>query len=201
MTGQNTGVVPKEVESFFDKYQRGLRIVTEGAQAETGQTPKETIWTKNKAKLYHYQPGVEKKYSTPILIVYALINRPYVLDLIPGNSIIEYLTDQGYDVYMIDWGIPGPEDHEMTFEDYVLGLHSACGSQGHKALRGGPAHALRLLHGRHDERHVRVAVPRAPQEPHPDDRPDGFPTGGDRTLQALYRREVPRRGRHHRRLR
>ena len=119
--GQNgSSVLPKEVENFFDKYQRGLRIVTEGAQAETGLTPKETIWTKNKAKLYHYQPGVEKKYSTPILIVYALINRPYVLDLIPGNSLIEFLTGEGYDVYMIDWGIPGPEDNELTFEDYVL---------------------------------------------------------------------------------
>ena len=117
---EQSSVMPKEVENFFDKYQRGLRIVTEGAQAETGLTPKETIWTKNKAKLYHYQPGTEKKYATPILIVYALINRPYVLDLIPGNSLIEYLTGQGYDVYMIDWGIPGPEDNELTFEDYVL---------------------------------------------------------------------------------
>ncbi len=120
MTEQATSVVPKEIESFLDKYQQGLRIVTEGAQADTGLTPKETIWTKNKAKLYHYQPGAEKKYATPILIVYALINRPYVLDLIPGNSLIEYLTNQGYDVYMIDWGIPGPEDSEITFEDYVL---------------------------------------------------------------------------------
>ena len=120
MTEQATSVVPKEIESFLDKYQQGLRIVTEGAQADTGLTPKETIWTKNKAKLYHYQPGAEKKYATPILIVYALINRPYVLDLIPGNSLIEYLTNQGYDVYMIDWGIPGPEDNEITFEDYVL---------------------------------------------------------------------------------
>ena len=87
VTEQNgSKVLPKEVENFFDKYQRGLRIVTEGAQAETGLTPKETIWTKNKAKLYHYQPGVEKQHATPILIVYALINRPYVLDLIRATA-------------------------------------------------------------------------------------------------------------------
>jgi hypothetical protein len=43
------GVVPSDVENFFDKYSKGMRIVVEGAQADTGQTPKETIWTKNKA--------------------------------------------------------------------------------------------------------------------------------------------------------
>jgi polyhydroxyalkanoate synthase len=120
MTEQNSGVIPSEVENFFDKYSKGMRILVEGAQADTGQTPKATVWTKNKARLYRYEPEREKKYPVPILIVYALINRPYVLDLIPGNSLIEYLVGEGYDVYMLDWGIPGDEDKDMTFEDYVL---------------------------------------------------------------------------------
>ncbi len=117
---RRNAVVPSDVENFFDKYSQGMSIVVEGAQADTGQTPKETVWTKNKAKLYHYQTEAEKKYETPILIVYALINRPYILDLMPGNSFIEYLTGEGYDVYMLDWGIPGDEDKDMSFEDYVL---------------------------------------------------------------------------------
>ncbi len=112
--------MPSEAEDLFDKYSKGMRILVEGAQADTGQTPKATVWTKNKARLYRYEPEREKKYPVPILIVYALINRPYVLDLIPGNSLIEYLVGEGYDVYMLDWGIPGDEDSEMTFEDYVL---------------------------------------------------------------------------------
>ena len=113
-------VIPADVENFFDKYSRGMRIVVEGAQADTGQTPKETIWTKNKARLYHYAPNAEKKHPVPILMVYALINRPYILDLMPGNSFIEYLVGEGFDVYMLDWGIPGEEDKDMNFEDYVL---------------------------------------------------------------------------------
>ena len=116
----DSSVVPSDAENFFDKYSKGMSIVVEGAQADTGRTPKETIWTKNKAKLYHYQTEDEKKHPTPILIIYALINRPYVLDLMPGNSLIEYLCEQGYDVYMLDWGVPGDEDKDMTFEDYVL---------------------------------------------------------------------------------
>ena len=112
--------IPADVENFFDKYSRGMRIVVEGAQADTGQTPKETVWTKNKARLYHYAPNAEKKHPVPILMVYALINRPYILDLMPGNSFIEYLVGEGYDVYMLDWGIPGDEDSDLTFENYVL---------------------------------------------------------------------------------
>jgi polyhydroxyalkanoate synthase len=114
------GVVPSDVENFFDKYSKGMRIVVEGAQADTGQTPKETVWTKNKARLYHYAPNAEKRHSVPILMVYALINRPYILDLMPGNSFIEYLVGEGYDVYMLDWGIPGDEDKDLDFENYVL---------------------------------------------------------------------------------
>ena len=112
--------VPADVENFFDKYSRGMKIVVEGAQADTGQTPKEIIWTKNKAKLYHYAPAAEKKHPVPILMVYALINRPYILDLMPGNSFIEYLTEEGFDVYMLDWGIPGDEDKDLDFENYVM---------------------------------------------------------------------------------
>ena len=112
--------IPADVENFFDKYSRGMKIVVEGAQADTGQTPKETVWTKNKAKLYHYAPNAQKKHPVPILMVYALINRPYILDLMPGNSFIEYLVSEGFDVYMLDWGVPGDEDKDLTFENYVL---------------------------------------------------------------------------------
>jgi len=52
--------------------------------------------------------------------VFALMNRPYILDLRPGNSFVEYMVKQGYDVYLLDWGAPGPEDKGLKFDDYVL---------------------------------------------------------------------------------
>ena len=113
-TTQSDGVMA------FKKYQTGMQIILEGAKADTGQTPKEVIWTKNKAKLYHYEPMIEKRFPVPILIIYALINRPYVLDLLPGNSFVEYLVKHGFDVFMLDWGTPGDEDKKLSFEDYVL---------------------------------------------------------------------------------
>jgi polyhydroxyalkanoate synthase subunit PhaC len=114
------GMLPRSMEQALEKYTTGMQIITEGARAETGQTPKEVIWTRNKAKLYRYEPAIEKRYRVPVLLVYALINRPYVLDLMPGNSLVEYLVGQGFDVYMLDWGIPGDEDKDLTFENYVL---------------------------------------------------------------------------------
>lgn len=105
---------------MFEKYQEGMRILLEDTHIETGQTPKEVIWTKNKAQLYHYIPTREKRFSVPILFVYALINRSYILDLMPSYSLVEYLVSQGFDVYLLDWGTPGEEDKKLTFDHYVF---------------------------------------------------------------------------------
>ncbi len=118
MSQNNT--TQSDLESAFKKYRTGMEIVLEGAKADTGQSPKEVIWTKNKAKLYHYEPIVEKRFPVPILMIYALINRPYVLDLLPGNSLVEFLVSQGFDIFMLDWGTPGDEDKNLSFDDYVL---------------------------------------------------------------------------------
>jgi len=96
------------------------RLMT--TKAQIAQTPKEVIWTLNKAKLYRYISGVpaDKRHEVPLLLVFALINRPYILDLRPGNSFVEYMLQNGYDVYLLDWGVPGPEDKQLKLDDYVL---------------------------------------------------------------------------------
>jgi polyhydroxyalkanoate synthase len=74
-------------------------------KAAIAQTPKELVWTLNKAKLYHYIPvlPMEKRHRVPLLLVFALMNRPYILDLRPGHSFVEYMLNQGYDLYLLDW--------------------------------------------------------------------------------------------------
>jgi polyhydroxyalkanoate synthase len=104
----------------FRKYATGTHLVLEGAGVETGRTAKEVVWAQSPANLYRYEPRVEKRYSVPVLIVYAHILKPYILDLVPGNSCVEHLLAEGYDVYLLDWGIPGPEDKSLSFENYVL---------------------------------------------------------------------------------
>jgi len=102
----------------FKKYAMGLQLILQGTKIETGQTPKEVVWTKGKARLYRYESKREEK--CPVLLVYALILRPYILDLVPGNSLVEYLVGEGFDVYMLDWGVPGDEDRNLSFEEYTF---------------------------------------------------------------------------------
>ncbi|WP_370297694.1 class III poly(R)-hydroxyalkanoic acid synthase subunit PhaC [Ammoniphilus sp. YIM 78166] len=112
-----------DVKEWEDQWKSLTRIgeltFKEGKPA-VGLTPKEVVWKKNKAKLYRYAPHLPKRYSVPLLCVYALINKPYIMDLAPGNSLIEYLVQQGYDVYLLDWGEFGYEDKHLGFEEIVL---------------------------------------------------------------------------------
>jgi polyhydroxyalkanoate synthase subunit PhaC len=113
-------MLPEEYQQMYTRVKRATQVLTKEAEPEVGPTPKEVIWTKNKAKLYRYISDVPKKHKTPLLMVYALINKPYILDLTKGGSLIEYLVNQGFDVYLLDWGTPGYEDRNMKLDDYVM---------------------------------------------------------------------------------
>lgn len=84
-----------------------------------GVTPRDVVWTHRKTTLYRYRSD-QRRHATPVLLVFALINRPMIFDLRPGNSFVEFLLKQGFDVYLIDWGVPGDEDADMGLEEYVL---------------------------------------------------------------------------------
>jgi polyhydroxyalkanoate synthase subunit PhaC len=84
-----------------------------------GTTPADVVHRENKWRLLRYRPapGRAKKYQTPVLLVPSLINRHYVMDLLPGKSMAQDLVAAGHDVYCIDWGTPGDEDRFVTFDD------------------------------------------------------------------------------------
>lgn len=109
-----------ELEKIAANLQTFNRLVT--TNAKIAQTPKEVIWTLNKAKLYRYVPVVapEQRRKLPLFLVFAIMNRPHVLDLRPGHSFVEYMLNRGYDIYLLDWGAPGPEDRNLKFDDYTL---------------------------------------------------------------------------------
>ncbi|MFB6297961.1 MAG: class III poly(R)-hydroxyalkanoic acid synthase subunit PhaC [Salinirussus sp.] len=86
---------------------------------DVGGTPSEVVYEENKLELLHYESRTEEQYDVPILIVYALINRPYILDLQPGRSVVERLLDAGHDVYLIDWNEPSRLDQHLGLADYV----------------------------------------------------------------------------------
>ncbi len=83
------------------------------------RTSSTVIQMNGKFSLIHYKPLAEQKYKTPILVVYSLINRHYILDLLPKISVINSLLKQGFDVYATDWGTPDSSYQNMTIEDYA----------------------------------------------------------------------------------
>jgi polyhydroxyalkanoate synthase len=131
------------------KYATGTHLLLEEIGVETGTTPREVIWSKNKAKLFRYlrsderpSEGVEGRRSVPVLLTYGFVLKPYVLDLVPGNSLVEYLVGEGFDVYMLDLGISDAEDAELSLEDLVLDyVHSAV----QKVLQTSGADEISLL--------------------------------------------------------
>jgi polyhydroxyalkanoate synthase len=87
-----------------------------------GATPSDVVHAENKWRLLRYRPRKEGiAMRTPVLLLPSLINRHYVLDLLPGKSFAEFLVAQGHDVFAIDWGTPGDEDRFLTFDDIVDG--------------------------------------------------------------------------------
>jgi poly[(R)-3-hydroxyalkanoate] polymerase subunit PhaC len=93
-------------------------IVLTAGSARTGATPKDLVWSHRKTSLYRYR-SAERRHRIPVLLVFALINRPEIFDLRPGSSFVEYLLAEGFDVYLLDWGVPGPEDSETGLDYYV----------------------------------------------------------------------------------
>lgn len=93
-------------------------IILTAGDARIGTTPKDVVWSHRKTSLYRYR-STERRHAVPLLLVFALINRPEIFDLRPGNSFVEYLLGQGFDVYLLDWGVPGAEDAETGLDYYV----------------------------------------------------------------------------------
>ena len=91
-----------------------------------GPTPKETVYQEDNLTLYRYTPIVDEPFQVPVLIVYALVNRPYMVDLQENRSLVRNLLAEGIDVYLIDWGYPQRGDRWLTIDDHVNGYIDNC---------------------------------------------------------------------------
>jgi polyhydroxyalkanoate synthase len=117
---------------------RLLRIAerTLRGRPPVGTTPADVIARENKWRLLRYRaPEGGRRHPLPVVLVPSLINRHYVLDLLPGRSFAEAMVREGHDVSIIDWGTPGPEDRHLTFDaicDRYIGraVRAACRAAG-----------------------------------------------------------------------
>jgi polyhydroxyalkanoate synthase len=97
----------------------GFWSVWQDPEPDVGQTPITAVWKKNKATVWYYK-APEKKYKVPLFLVYSLVNQPFILDMAPETSLIKNFTNNGFDVYLLDFGIPGYEDKDISASDYVV---------------------------------------------------------------------------------
>ena len=86
-----------------------------------GVTPREIIYEEDRLKVYHYIGEGEPRFKTPLCFVFALVNRPYIMDLKEGRSIVANYVKAGFDTYLIDWGTPTRAERFLTTDDYVNG--------------------------------------------------------------------------------
>lgn len=104
----------------LNRVRRGLDVLLNREPPVVGATPKDVIYSKGTLRLYRYRPVTDEVYRIPVVLVMSLISKPYILDLSPGQSLVEYLLREGFDVFMVDWGVPRPEDSRLGLEYYVL---------------------------------------------------------------------------------
>jgi polyhydroxyalkanoate synthase len=130
----NPVALRKAVESNGESLQRGMQNFLADLRAgnirmtnpddfkvggNLATTPGKVLFRNALLEVIRYTPNQEKVYRTPVVIVTPWINKFYVLDLNPKKSLVKYLVDQGFDVYITSWKNPGEDMRGITFDDYL----------------------------------------------------------------------------------
>jgi polyhydroxyalkanoate synthase len=102
------------------------KVVQWAREVEVGKTPHEVVYEEGSLRLLRYRGDTPAKYAEPILFCYALVNRPYIVDLQPDRSVIRQFLDRGFDVYLIDWGVPSATDRQLRLKDYIDDIMMEC---------------------------------------------------------------------------
>ncbi|MEZ5376009.1 MAG: alpha/beta fold hydrolase [Acidimicrobiales bacterium] len=118
------GQIDKFVDFLRTQSERNVKSIKNGLRhyarldlPPISSTPKDTVWQRDKVRLWRYRSD-RRSGGPPLLLVHSLVNRSYIFDLVPGNSMVEVLLDRGQDVYLVEWGVPDAADAENSFETY-----------------------------------------------------------------------------------
>ena len=115
-----------EMHDMQRRLAAGPHTLRQVGDVEFGCSPKDAVYRDDKLTLYRYANPKRRKDAVPLLICYALVNRPYMLDLQENRSLIRGLLARGEDVYLIDWGYPDRSDRYLDMEDYVERFLGGC---------------------------------------------------------------------------
>lgn len=119
MIGLTPEQISEELKGYSARLTEGMQTLRRVGEIEAGVSLRDPVYREDKLVLYRYQPQVAKPHPIPLLIVYALVNRPYMMDIQEDRSMIRGLLEAGIDVYLIDWGYPDAGDRNLTLADYI----------------------------------------------------------------------------------
>jgi len=105
-----------------DRIRRGMLIHATVPRPPVGRTPHTVIHQQNKLVVRFYAPNPDTATGVPVIVIPSLINRAAIVDLEPDRSLVAGLADKGHPVYLVDWGVFGPEDGDTTVADVILDL-------------------------------------------------------------------------------
>lgn len=110
-----------DTAQWFKRMRTARDVLLGPLDTTIAPTPYDVIYEEDRVKLKHYRPVTERKFRTPFLVCYAMVNRETMLDLQPGRSVVQTFLDSGIELYMIDWGYPTRKDRFLTIGDHVNG--------------------------------------------------------------------------------
>src|SRR6478735_2200716 len=126
-------VVRRAADRTLRGFVNGLALVMDGSMTPVGDTPRTRILHQGKLEVWRYLPPHDDanepdkdesvattRFPVPILLVPPLMVRPYIYDLRPEHSMVRFLNRAGFDVYLVDFGVPEREDRHTRLDDYVL---------------------------------------------------------------------------------
>ena len=132
------GDLRREVERSILRGRNGIRYLAPPSAWQVGQSPKQTVWQRDKVEVWRYaNPAITQ--PLPLLLVMSVVTRTYIFDLLPGDSIVERLVAEGFDVYLVEWGVPDAADSQNTLATYVDGylpqaVQAVCEESGRPAV-------------------------------------------------------------------
>lgn len=118
-TGGALASVRREVARNATRARNGVKWAAGSEFAPPHPTPSEVIWRGGKAHVRHYLRDTPPRFKQPVVAYLGLVGRSYIFDLYKGGSIVEMLMEYGFDVYVLDWGIPNEVDTGMSLDNYL----------------------------------------------------------------------------------